>query len=148
MIQRKLRLLKRISQHEQAQDRAFLAESPMVRTARGVKKLLDIAMNYRVDILRKLKVFEKMSEEELLSIAQNMEESIFLRGEVIIRQDDIGDALFVIEEGTVNITVKENPRDANEVPRLLASVGKNALFGERSNSFPDETQPVYECSGR
>lgn len=133
MIQRKLRLLKRISQHEQAQDRAFLAESPMVRTTRGVKRLLDIAMSYRVDILRKLKVFEKMSEEELLNIAQNMEENIFLQGEVIIRQDDIGEALFVIEEGTVNITVKENPRDPHEEPRLLASVGKNSLFGERCN---------------
>lgn len=131
MIQHKLRLLKRVSQYEQAQDRAFLAESPMTRTARGVKKLLDIAMSYRVGILRNLKVFEKMSDIELLNIAQNMEESIYFQGDVIIRQDDIGDALFVIEEGTVNITVKENSRDPNEEPRLLASVGKNSLFGER-----------------
>jgi CRP-like cAMP-binding protein len=36
-----------------------------------------------------------------------MEELHYVKGEIIIEQDDIGDAFFVLEEGIVSVTVSK-----------------------------------------
>jgi CRP-like cAMP-binding protein len=84
-----------------------------------------------------------------------MEEIFYVKGDDIIEQDDIGDSFFVLEEGTVVVTVrtllqnldrskaheaalftsfhsqrKANMRDAYEKPRELARLSNNAHFGE------------------
>jgi cAMP-dependent protein kinase regulator len=65
-------------------------------------------------------------------MAQNMSVRYFMRGEVIIRQEDLGDAMYVVEEGEVVITDRKDACDQDEVPREIARVGKNGIFGERS----------------
>ncbi len=46
-----------------------------------------------------------LTEEAILNAARSMEEIYFQKGEHIIVQDDIGDSFFVLEEGTVVVTV-------------------------------------------
>lgn len=85
-----------------------------------------------------------------------MEEVYLKKGEHVIVQDDIGDSFFVLEEGTVVVTVnskilmlfdpfvftyttiisslflqrKMNPKDPTEVSKELAHLKRNAHFGE------------------
>lgn len=59
-----------------------------------------------------------------------MEEIYFKKGDVIIRQDDIGDSFYVLEEGLVSVQRKSNPKDPEEVPRELTRLSRNAHFGE------------------
>jgi CRP-like cAMP-binding protein len=40
-----------------------------------------------------------MSTESLLSAAQLLEEQYFIKGDVIIKQDDFGDTFYILEEG-------------------------------------------------
>eukprot|EP00602_Paraphysomonas_sp_CaronLab_P002653 CAMPEP_0185021950 /NCGR_PEP_ID=MMETSP1103-20130426/4648_1 /TAXON_ID=36769 /ORGANISM="Paraphysomonas bandaiensis, Strain Caron Lab Isolate" /LENGTH=852 /DNA_ID=CAMNT_0027553771 /DNA_START=239 /DNA_END=2797 /DNA_ORIENTATION=+ len=71
-----------------------------------------------------------MTEQYLLSAAQNMEELVLPYGSVIIRQDDVGDSFYVIQEGLVSVSRKANPSDPTEAPKELAQLGANAYIGE------------------
>jgi CRP-like cAMP-binding protein len=46
-------------------------------------------------------------------------------GETIIRQGDVGNCMYVIQEGTVAVIAEH---DGNEI--LLREIGKNGFFGE------------------
>lgn len=101
-----------------------------------------------------------LSEAELLIAADTMDEMHMVKGDHIVKQDDIGDSFYVLEEGTVIVTVsilvqnkkgcvriyfapsyiyiyifvqrKANPGNNEEIPRLLATLGRNSNFGEVS----------------
>lgn len=47
-----------------------------------------------------------LSNEALITAAQSMEEIFYAKGDDIIVQDDIGDSFFVLEEGSVSVTVR------------------------------------------
>ncbi|KAJ1412674.1 cyclic nucleotide-binding-like protein, partial [Ochromonadaceae sp. CCMP2298] len=59
-----------------------------------------------------------------------MEEIFYVKGDDIIQQDDIGESFFVLEEGEVTVT--QSMRDYMEAPRPLATLSRNAHFGEIS----------------
>jgi CRP-like cAMP-binding protein len=46
-----------------------------------------------------------------------MEEIFYVKGDDIIEQDDIGDSFFVLEEGTVVVTVKTLLRTLDPIER-------------------------------
>jgi CRP-like cAMP-binding protein len=46
-----------------------------------------------------------------------MEEIFYVKGDDIIEQDDIGDSFFVLEEGTVVVTVKTLLRNLDPIER-------------------------------
>lgn len=46
-----------------------------------------------------------MSNDELIGVAQRMDESIVPYGTEIITQDEHGDTFYIIEEGEVSVTV-------------------------------------------
>lgn len=50
---------------------------------------------------------------------------VFRNGEIIIRQGDEGECLYIVQEGSVQIFVE---RQGQEI--LLRTIGKNELFGE------------------
>jgi CRP-like cAMP-binding protein len=146
----------------------FCRESPLERTRREIQRQLREDEVYRVSILKNVATFCKfqaaspvswthllsisaagLSEESILNAARTMEECYFKQGDNIIVQDDIGDSFFVLEEGTVVVTVrnlscvhlashlnyfqnqrKMNPKDPTESPKELAHLKKNAHFGE------------------
>lgn len=83
----------------------FGQEAPLERTRREVKKVIASNQSYRLSILKNVNTFTHLSPENLITAAQCLEELYFYKGENIIEQDDIGDTFYVIEEGTVSVTV-------------------------------------------
>jgi len=52
---------------------------------------------------------------------------VFRDGEIIVRQGDVGECMYVIQDGTVDIVVE---RDGREI--FLRTLGKGAFIGEMS----------------
>jgi CRP-like cAMP-binding protein len=50
---------------------------------------------------------------------------LFQDGEIIVRQGDVGDCMFVIQEGQVEVTQKENDKEIQ-----LAVLSQGDIFGE------------------
>eukprot|EP00975_Prorocentrum_lima_P032654 6858599-Prorocentrum_lima.AAC.1 len=46
-----------------------------------------------------------LNPEAIIAAAQSMEEIYYKKGDIIIRQDDMGDSFYVLEEGYVSVTV-------------------------------------------
>lgn len=80
------------------------------------------------DLLRDKNVFFGLSEEQLGIIAILSQRLAFERGEFLFSEGGPGDALYIIESGTVELyrTRKDGTRT------VLATVGPGALLGEMS----------------
>jgi putative ABC transport system ATP-binding protein len=84
----------------------------------------DILLNDSLRIcefLKGIEAFKNLSPNELANVADRMSRRQFMPGEVIIRQGDVGEDLFLIAEGEVQIE-----RGGREVTRL----GAGEFFGE------------------
>jgi eukaryotic-like serine/threonine-protein kinase len=79
-----------------------------------------------VSFLKGVAAFQVFSEEELGTIAEQLEVEDFTAGTHIVHKGEIGNAMYLIMEGTVQIPVV----DAHGQKRLTAFLGKNDFFGE------------------
>lgn len=77
----------------------------------------------RVIILKSLSMFEKTPDEALAELADLLHEEVFQSGEVIVREGETGDSLYIIVYGKVEV-VDDN--------RVLNQLGARAVFGELS----------------
>jgi MFS family permease len=59
----------------------------------------------RAALLRQVSIFEPLSEPILETLARQLQPLTFADGHVVIRQGDEGDLYYVIEDGTVEVTV-------------------------------------------
>jgi hypothetical protein len=75
----------------------------------------------KVLVLRDSSLFEGLSGEELYPVAEIAQPSFLAPGEVVIRQGDPGDALFVVARGTVHVVKGETK---------LRELGPGEVFGE------------------
>jgi CRP-like cAMP-binding protein len=78
----------------------------------------------RVATLRRSPVFDQLAEAELGVLADLCRPRQFAAGEVIFRQGDLGDSLYVIAAGEVEVSREERAG----VP--LAALAPGACFGE------------------
>ena len=78
--------------------------------------------------LREVPLFSEMDEQEVAGIREIMEEMKFAPGQVIIRENEMGDLFYVITEGHVEITI----RDADGSDVILHEAGAGSFFGELS----------------
>jgi len=78
------------------------------------------------DVLAQVPVFVPLEPAELESLSHECERLAFGRGERVVQQGDPGDALYVVLEGTVAVTVKTDDNAEREVARL----GRGEFFGE------------------
>jgi len=62
-------------------------------------------MSAPVQLLRKIDLFEELSDKDLEMVAQTFKEREFPAGHTIARQGESGVGFFVIEEGTVSYEV-------------------------------------------
>jgi putative ABC transport system ATP-binding protein len=86
----------------------------------------DIVLNDALRIcefLKGVEAFKNLTPHELTDVAERMTRRQFMPGEVIIREGEIGEELFLISEGEVEID-----RSGHEVARL----GSGDFFGELS----------------
>lgn len=91
----------------------------------GPSKALD---PYR-DALRACRLFADLDETSLDLCASALRPRRFRKGETIFHSGDPGDALFLVGDGAVKITI---PPDDGSEPAILTTIGAGGFFGELS----------------
>lgn len=77
----------------------------------------------RVIILKSLSMFEKTPDEALAELADLLQEMVVQQGDIIVKEGETGDSLYIIVDGKVEV-VDDN--------RVLNQLGARAVFGELS----------------
>jgi hypothetical protein len=75
----------------------------------------------KVLILKTVSIFEEIPHEELVGIASLLERRVFQQGDDIFEKGDVGDCLYVVESGRVNV---------HDGDRTFRHMGPNGFFGE------------------
>ena len=78
--------------------------------------------------LADVKLFELLDQNELGELASVIDNKIAAAGETIFHAGDLGDALYIVKDGEVELYI----RDTTGQKIVLATVSKNELFGELS----------------
>lgn len=78
------------------------------------------------DLLRGMDIFERLPEAELAKVGKLLKERRFLESQLLVRQGDRGDALYIVTEGRVRIFVT----DQFGREKVLAFLGEGEFFGE------------------
>lgn len=81
----------------------------------------------RLTLLRTIPLFESLADEDLAALASRLREERFEAGTTVFAQGDEGDAMYLIEEGAVDIVA-----GAGKQRVTLASLFKQQYFGELS----------------
>lgn len=79
-----------------------------------------------IDVLRKVPLFQGLSEGDLQSFADLARERSYPKGSVIVFEDDPGDALYLVAAGQVKVVLIAE--DGREV--ILSVLGEGSFFGE------------------
>lgn len=79
-----------------------------------------------VETLRKIPLFAGLQTARLKLIAYTAEVVEFAPGELIVRQGDPADAVYIVTEGEADVVL----RDAEGHDITLTTMGRNSLFGE------------------
>jgi CRP-like cAMP-binding protein len=80
------------------------------------------------DALRQAPLFRELDEEAAVALRASLTETRLRRGEVLFREGDSGDKLFIVTEGKVKLG--KTSSDGRE--NLLAVLGPGQMFGELS----------------
>ncbi|CUS82486.1 CRP/FNR family transcriptional regulator, anaerobic regulatory protein [Candidatus Kryptonium thompsonii] len=81
-----------------------------------------------INFLRNVSIFEELPERDLARIASLGTRKIFSKGSVILMEDEIGSALFIIIDGKVKVSRLDET--GKEV--ILSILGPGEVFGEMS----------------
>jgi len=76
--------------------------------------------------LQQVPILSQLTEYEILTIADALQEQSFTDGEVICKQGDTGNTFYIVKEGTAVCTQSDGKGNQGEVARL----GNGAYFGE------------------
>ena len=79
-------------------------------------------------VLSQVELFDGLTPSELEQIGRICHERSYRSGEVVAQQGAIGDELFVIWEGLVEIVHSGSPQDPE--PRTMVNLGQGQVFGE------------------
>jgi small-conductance mechanosensitive channel/CRP-like cAMP-binding protein len=82
----------------------------------------------RLAALRRVEIFQSLSEEEAHQLASRIKKESFAPGEIILRQGDDGDSLYILRRGRVRILLS-GPSGLSE---QVASLSAGDFFGEMS----------------
>jgi len=93
---------------------------------KGVKERGEEAATKPLTLLREIDLFRPFSEEAKLYLSEHMHIHRISAGEIIVRQGDAGNSLFIIVEGVVGVRVLTPEKESIEVARL----GAGNFFGE------------------
>jgi len=80
------------------------------------------------NILRDIHLFEMLDDEELKTLAHELDEVYFLAGQNIFSMGEAGDRMFIVESGRVQLFLQDKANDRVE----LGFVHAGDLFGELS----------------
>jgi hypothetical protein len=74
-------------------------------------------------ILKRTEIFDSLDGDVSLRLAGKVRVKVFGAGEVVVRQGDGGDSLFLVKHGSVNVYVDDAP---------AGTLGEGEIFGEMS----------------
>jgi CRP-like cAMP-binding protein len=77
----------------------------------------------KILFLKSINLFEKLPGAELAHVSRISEEVSFRKGELLMQEGEMGDALYLIVDGEVEIILKKNNK-------VLARLGKGEPIGE------------------
>jgi len=109
-----------------AQLRARALSSPWTRIPADSPNAEEKILMERLLSLRQVSLFSRMSLERLHAIERITQESEYVRGEVIMREGELGDELFCLVEGEVEVLRGAGTPDEIHLNRL----GPGAYLGE------------------
>src|SRR5205085_10402146 len=78
----------------------------------------DIEMRDRLAALHGVEILQSLNEEEARQLAARMQKVSFAAGEVILRQGDQGDSLYILKRGRVRILLAHNSGLSEQVASL------------------------------
>ena len=84
-----------------------------------------MALSDEVEALKGIPLFRRMEPSKLKLLAFTSERVRFDPGDVVVRQGDIGDAAYIVLDGSAEVLV-DTPRGAFKV----ADIGRNDIIGE------------------
>ncbi len=85
-----------------------------------------MSLNEEVELLRTIPMFANIEPSKLKLLAFTSERLTFQEGQDLCRQGDIGDAAYVVVEGTADVII-----DLPDGGKLtVAQIGRNAFVGE------------------
>src|SRR5678815_3586726 len=87
---------------------------------------VDIIPSDEADSLSRIPLFQRLTPEELEQLAAEVDQVRFEPDETIFNEQDKGDALYVVETGSVRIWVL----DEDVEPVTLKELGPSEFFGE------------------
>jgi uncharacterized membrane protein len=87
---------------------------------------VDIIPSDEADSLSRIPLFQRLTPEELEQLAAEVDQVKFDPDEIIFNEQDKGDALYVVEDGSVRIWVL----DEDVEPVTLKELGPGEFFGE------------------
>ncbi|HUB09235.1 MAG TPA: cyclic nucleotide-binding domain-containing protein [Myxococcales bacterium] len=82
----------------------------------------------KLEVLQKSTLFEMLSQSELELLAELSRPRRYAAGEVIFEEGDLGDSLFVLMNGEVDVLHKDGKGEA----KVLATLQPPEFFGEMS----------------
>ncbi|MGQ0847405.1 MAG: Crp/Fnr family transcriptional regulator [Sporichthyaceae bacterium] len=86
------------------------------------------------DVVRRAPLFAALDDEAALAVRRSMTEVNLGRGQVLFREGDFGDRLFIVAEGKIKIG--RSSSDGRE--SLLSVLGPGDMFGELTLFDPEE----------
>ena len=82
----------------------------------------------KAETLRESPLFANLNEDEMEMIAELCKEKIIEPGKIIFQEGDIGDSLYIVDDGQVEIL----RNDPNGESKAIATINKGDFFGEMS----------------
>jgi CRP-like cAMP-binding protein len=83
-----------------------------------------------IDNLRRVEIFARLSDEELLKIAQLCKAVRVPAGKAIFNEGDAGDEMYIIHEGSVKVMINTRAPDGSVGPSTINMLYAGQCFGE------------------
>ena len=79
-------------------------------------------------VIQGVEIFEGLTTTELDDIVAICQQKSFKKGDILTVEGDIGEDLFIVENGAVEVLIKRNKK----TPKIVIHLGVGQLIGEMS----------------
>ncbi len=80
-----------------------------------------------IEILRGINLFKELNNQELIKLSRICQKVSFKKGDIIFHAGEMGDALYIIYEGSVEVI---KPGKGDEPEQVMTELGPGEIFGE------------------
>jgi CRP-like cAMP-binding protein len=80
----------------------------------------------RILLLKKSPIFSEVATEDLRSVAMELEDEQYFKGDKVFEINNYGDHMYILQEGKIGISLESDPN----TPKYIATLAKGDSFGE------------------